>query len=127
MRLRLGRAPRIAPSLPVPYPAPIRAGGRFRPGQLSSVSGGPRGGKSQFMNNLVQRTKGIGAQYWSADTNIDDITFRTLAMWSGYKVTHIEQNIHSESWQKTLYGTLGTHADHVDWIFDSQITGRGLD
>lgn len=124
MRLRGARATAIAPGLPIPYPALVRAGVRFRPGQVSLTVAAPGVGKSQLWNNLAQRMPSVGVLYWSADTDQADITCRSLAMWSGHTVNQVEENL--TSWRDYLFDKLGDNADHVEWVFEPRIDAKGV-
>lgn len=63
--------------------------------------------------------------YWSADTDQTDVTIRQLALITGEKTDLIEQRLQEESWHEYLIGQLKT-VRHIDWVFDSAITGRGV-
>lgn len=124
MRLTRGaRGGSFAPGLAVPYPALVSAGLRLRRGQTSLTVAAPGVGKSQLWANLAQRMR-VPTLYWSADTDQTDVTIRTLAMWLNLSVAEIEEKIDQDWYRDWAFEQLGTRADHVEWVFDSVITGK---
>jgi hypothetical protein len=115
----------FSPALPMPYPALANAGVRFRRSQTSLTVAAPGAGKSQLWGNLAQRMK-VPTLYWSADTDRADATARTIALWLGYPVTEVEEALSQPDVQQRLFYELGTVGDHVEWVFDPAVTGRGL-
>lgn len=87
--------------------------------------GSPGAGKSQFWNNLVQRM-GVPTLYWSADTDQADVTARTLALWLGLETTQVESYLQEDRWRTDMFDRLGDKAGHIEWVFDPDITGKGL-
>jgi RecA-family ATPase len=47
-------------------------------------------------------------------------------MWLGLEVADVEKKILDPAWRTDLFGRLGSRADHIDWVFASHITGKGL-
>lgn len=64
--------------------------------------------------------------YWSADTDQSDVTIRTLALHCGLTTAEVEARLTDDSWRPWMFNSLGTKADHIEWVFDSPITGRLL-
>lgn len=124
MRLGAGsrRGGSLAPGLPVPYAALENAGFRPRRGQTSLTVSGTGVGKSQLWNNLAQRMR-VPTLYWSADTDLTDVTIRTLAIWSGLTTTEVESRAEDQAWRDWMFGQL-SEGRHVDWVFDTPITGK---
>ena len=125
MRLRETRAATFAPALPMPWPALANHGLRIRRGQTSLTVAAPGAGKSQFWANYAHRI-GVPTAYWSADTDQTDVTSRTLAMWLGMGVAEVEDKLHDNYWRSWMFEQLGDRANHIEWVFDSSITGKHL-
>lgn len=123
MRLRPGAASAFEPGLTIPYPALSRAGVRIRRGQTSLTVGAPGAGKSQLWHNLAQRMQ-VPTLYWSADTDQADVTTRTLAMWLGLTTAEVEEWMADAETRDWMFARLAGRADHIEWVFDSSITGR---
>lgn len=123
MRLGAGRrGSAVAAALPMPYPQiPVK----LRRGQTSLWVGAPGTGKSQVLQNIAHRMR-VPTLLWSADTDQSDVTIRSLALHTGYTVEQVEEYLHDEAWRPFLFERMGTKADHIDWVFDSPITGRHL-
>jgi hypothetical protein len=109
----------------MPYPALAARGLKIRPGQTSLTVAAPGVGKSQFWANLAHRMR-VPTLYWSADTDQSDVTMRTLALHCGLTVAEVEANLTDDSWREWMFEKLGHQADHIEWVFDSPITGRHL-
>lgn len=109
----------------MPWPALRNAGLRFLRGQTSLTVAAPGAGKSQWWANYAQRIR-VPTLYWSADTDQADVTTRTLAMWLGMEVAEVAENLRDDQWRPWMFSELGDKSDHIDWVFDSSISGKIL-
>lgn len=127
--MRLGtsqhRVTGLAPALPVPFPALQNAGLRIRRGQTSLTVAAPGVGKSQLWQNLAHRMR-VPCLFWSADTDQTDVTIRSLALYTGFTATEVEQNLTDEQWRGWMFEKMGDKARHIEWVYDSPIAGRLL-
>jgi hypothetical protein len=126
--MRLGaarsRSP-IAPGLVLNHPVLEKHGLRVRRGQTSITIAAPGVGKSQLWLNLAHRMK-VPTIYWSADTDQADVTIRSFALELGLTTAEVEQKLLDDTWRTWMYDRFGHSGDHIDWVFDSPITGERL-
>lgn len=92
-------------------------------GQTSLTVAAPGAGKSQFWANLVQQMQ-LPTVYWSADTDQQTVTHRTLQMWLG--VDNVEEKLKDPVLRDDLFTRLRGRSDHIDWVFDSTITDKAV-
>lgn len=125
MRLGSTRRSQVAPGLVLPYPTLENAGLRLRRGQTSLWVAAPGVGKSQLLTNICYRMR-VPTVYWSADTDQTEVTIRLFAMHLGMKTDEVEAKLGDDAWRGWMQDRFTGAADHIDWVFDSPITGRLL-
>jgi hypothetical protein len=119
-----GRRSSSAPALPMPYGALETAGLRLRRGQTSLTVAASGVGKTQLWGNLAQRM-GVPTTYWSADTDQHDVTTRSLALWSGYTVSEVDENRWNPAFQET-WNNAFQRSRHIEWVFDTPIKPKAM-
>src|SRR5262249_24507047 len=58
-------------------------------------------------------------------TDITDVTARTIALHLGMDSDEATDKLIDPWWRSWMFEKLGDRADHIEWIFDSVITGPG--
>lgn len=111
-----------------PIPTPFKSFGyngiHFRRGGLSLVAAAPGGGKSAFVQNLVQRGNDEGhvvpSIYFSADSDATTMFTRSAAIATGYEMDEVER-LMKEGGHEMLEERVRVASGHVQYSFQSTL------
>lgn len=106
------------PVIPGMYPSMAQRGIHLRAGEISMIAGPPGAGKSSLALALAVRS-GVPTVYFSADTTMETMQVRLLAMLTGTDQATVEAFMRSDrQWASDVL----TQAGHIMWDASSNPT-----